>query len=93
MRRDSPTRPRSTSAGDYALTFGIAALVCAFIPIIGDFLAVPTGALALVFGSVGIWRHDSGHAPRVAAAAIGTILGAIALFVVSLMLIVTHLPA
>ncbi|UVI38001.1 hypothetical protein [Brevibacterium spongiae] len=92
MRGKPPPQREGDNAGAYALTFSIISVVCAFIPVIGDFIAAPTAALAIVLGFIGISRHESGRASKVIPAVSGTILGAVALFVVALMLAVTHLP-
>lgn len=88
--RDEPTPGRRRyTAGDYALTFGLAAVACVLIPVIGDVVAAPVAVLAVVFGGIGISRYDAGLAPKVLPAAVGTGLGALSLFLVVLMLIVT----
>jgi hypothetical protein len=84
----SPGRRRYT-VGEYSLTFGLAAVACALIPVIGDLIAAPVAVIALVLGFIGIGRHDAGVAPKVLPAAIGAALGALSLFLVVLMLIVT----
>lgn len=83
-----PSRRRYT-AGDYSLTFGLAAVACVLIPVIGDALSAPVAIAAITLGLVGIWRWDEGLAPTVLPAAAGASLGALSLFAVVLMLIVT----
>lgn len=76
------------STGDWSLTFGLAAVGCLLIPAIGDIISAPVAVAAVVLGLIGIGRHDTGLAPKVLPAAIGTTLGALALFFVVLMLVV-----
>ena len=81
---DTPS-PRPTyrnGAGSSALIAGIVALVCAFVPFVGDIVAVPTGILAVVCGWVGIGRDEDGTATNGREAMIGAALGGAALFVV-----------
>lgn len=75
------------SAGDWSLTFGLAAVGCLLIPAIGDIVSAPVAVAAVVLGLIGIGRHDTGAAPKVLPAAVGTALGALALFFVVVMLI------
>ncbi|WP_083713596.1 hypothetical protein [Brachybacterium sp. P6-10-X1] len=80
--------PKRYSAGDWSLTFGLAAVGCLVIPAVGDMISAPVAVTAVVLGLIGIGRHDTGAAPKVLPAAIGTALGALALFLVVLMLVV-----
>lgn len=89
MAAERPPDRRRYTAGDYSLTFGLAAVACAAIPAIGDLVAAPVAVAAVVLGLVGIWRWDEGRAPKVLPAAAGASLGALSLFAVVLMLIVT----
>lgn len=89
MRDTPPSGRRRYTAGDYALTFGLAAVACALIPVIGDLIAAPVAVLAVVLGLVGIGHHDAGRAHRVLPAAVGAALGAVALFVVLVMFLAT----
>lgn len=73
---------RRNHAGRYALTFGLLALACALIPVIGDLVAVPTAVIAVVCGVVGVGHYDAGRAPRMLSALTGAILGAVALLIV-----------
>jgi len=89
MAAERPPGRRRYTAGDYSLTFGLAAVVCVAIPGIGDIIATPVSLAAITLGLVGIWRWDTGLAPTVLPAAVGSSLGALSLFAVVLMLIVT----
>lgn len=73
-------------AGRYSLVLGIAALLCGLLPVISDLVAGPLAAVAIGLGLVGVRWHQSGRAARVAPAIAGMVLGAIALFVVVLMI-------
>lgn len=88
MEAERPPGRRRYTVGDYALTFGLAAVACAAIPVIGDVIAAPVAVLAIVLGLIGIWRWDEGLAPKVLPAAAGASLGALSLFAVVLMVIV-----
>ena len=89
MAAERPPGRRRYTAGDYSLTFGLAAAACVAIPGIGDLISAPVALAAVVFGLIGIWRWDDGLTPKVLPAAAGASLGALALFAVVLMLIVT----
>lgn len=89
MAAERPPGRKLYTAGDYSLTFGLAAVACVAIPGIGDLLSAPVAVAAIAFGLVGIWRWDVGLAPTVLPAAVGASLGALSLFAVVLMLIVT----
>lgn len=92
--REKPAGDRGRhSSGEYALTFGVAAIVCALIPGIGDLISVPTAILAVVCGIVGIGHYDAGRTRSVLPAAVGTALGALALFFVAVVFIATRGPA
>ncbi|WP_193106272.1 hypothetical protein [Brachybacterium sp. FME24] len=93
MRDRPPSGRRRYTAGDYALTFGLAAVACALIPVIGDLIAAPVAVLAVVLGLIGISHHDSGRTHRVLPAAVGAALGAVALFVVLVMFLATSSSA
>jgi hypothetical protein len=68
--------------GSAALIAGIVAIVCAFVPFIGDFIAVPIGIVAVACGWVGVSRVDAGNATNYREAVIGAALGGLSLFVV-----------
>lgn len=85
-----PPRRGRRSPGDLSLGFGIIALLCALVPVVGDVLAVPPGLAALVLGYLGVSRHDRGLEHRVLPAAFGAGLGVIALFIVVVSVIAAH---
>ncbi|RRQ29184.1 hypothetical protein DK926_04690 [Rhodococcus sp. Eu-32] len=68
--------------GSAALVAGIVAIVCAFVPFIGDFISVPIGVVAVVCGWIGVSRVDAGDATNFREAVIGAALGGTSLFVV-----------
>ena len=85
MAETPPGRPvYRNGAGNTALVAGIAALVFAFIPLIGDYVAVPAGVLAVACGWIGLCRDEDGVATNGRDAMIGAALGGAALFVVFL---------
>ncbi len=92
--REKPAGDRGKhSAGDYALTFGVAAIACALIPGIGDVISAPVAVLAIVCGIVGVGHYDAGRTRSVLPAAVGTALAALALFFIAVVFIATRGPA
>lgn len=79
---DRPLRYPRNGAGDAALIFGVVAVLCAVVPIVGDYLALPVAALAVVLGGVGFARADRGTATNPWKAMTGGLLGIVAVFVV-----------
>lgn len=88
MRDERRSSRKQYTAGEYALAFGLIAVACVLIPVIGDVLSAPVAVAAVSFGLIGIWRWDEGRAQRVLPAAVGAALGAISLFAIVFMLIV-----
>ncbi|AYJ49771.1 hypothetical protein [Rhodococcus sp. P1Y] len=85
MARKPPSRfLYRDGVGNAALIAGIVAVVCAFIPFVGDFIAVPAGVVAVVAGWVGLGRDVDGTASNGREAVIGAALGGVALFTVFL---------
>ncbi|UTT49202.1 hypothetical protein [Rhodococcus gordoniae] len=86
-----PVRPPPRNgAGTAALIAGIVALVFAFVPVIGDFVAIPVGLVAVVCGWVGLERVDKGTATNPREALVGACLGAAALFAVFVIFAAVH---
>jgi hypothetical protein len=83
----SPNTP-----GDLSLPLGILALLCSFVPVLGEFLATPTGLAAIVLGVVGVLRNERGRATNYGQSLIGATLGIMALLIVLLMTAVTASP-
>ena len=85
-------RPRlpGDRAGEWALSLGVAAFVGGFLPVIGEFVAVPAAVLAVILGLVGLRRYDTGQAARVVPAVAGAVLGALAVMVTVVVLVATH---
>lgn len=89
-----PTGGASGSrSGRYALTFGIFALMGTFIPVIGEFVALPCAAVAIWLGFIGIRAYESGRAPKIFPACAGAVFGAVALLVVVAIIMASHPPA
>lgn len=90
MGRDRRPGPADDPTGDRALAAGVAALACSFVPVVGDLVALPAAAIAMVLGWIGIRRFEEGRASKVAAAATGAALGALAGLMVVVVLAATH---
>jgi hypothetical protein len=88
---DEAPQTRGNRAGEWALALGLAAVVCGFIPVVGDYLAAPTAVLAITLGFVGIRRHETGRASGVASAIVGAVLGAGAVAVAFMLFAATEL--
>lgn len=76
-------------SGGYALSFGVLAVLCALLPVIGDLIAVPLAVLAIVCGVVGVNHYDADRTPRMLPSLVGAVLGAVAL----LLLVVSFIAA
>ena len=87
--RASPHLP-GDRVGDWALSLGVAGLVSAFVPVVGDFVAAPAAVLAIILGLIGVRRYETRQAARVAPAVGGAVLGAAAIMVAVIVLIATH---
>ncbi|MDP9398016.1 MAG: DUF4190 domain-containing protein [Actinomycetota bacterium] len=74
-------RPKRNGFGIAALILGILALLTAFIPVLGLFLAIPFGLAALVLGFLGRRRAKRGEASNGGLALAGLVLGVLALVV------------
>jgi len=91
MEDDLPVPPAlRNGAGTAALIAGIVALVFAFVPVIGDFVAIPVGLTAVVCGWIGVERADRGTATNHLEALTGACLGAAALFAVFVVFAAVH---
>ncbi len=77
----SPWRPPARiGAGDAACTLGVIAMVFALVPIMGDFVAVPSALAAVVLGVVGLIRAERGLATNPGKALAGAVLGTVSAF-------------
>lgn len=81
-----PPVPPRNGAGELSLLLGVVAVVFAFFPIIGEFIAAPAAVLAVVLGYVGIGRVERGLASNQVGAWLGTGLGLLAAFIIVLVL-------
>jgi hypothetical protein len=80
--RDEPQKPLPRNgAGSLAVVMGMCAMVFAFVPIVGEFVAVPASLMALALGLVGLWRVDRGIATNGRQAFMGSVLGIISIFI------------
>lgn len=76
-------------AGEISLCAGIVAVVFCFVPMLGDVVALPAGLLAVVLGVVGVRRSERGLATNFGPSLVGATLGALSVFVVVLMFVVS----
>lgn len=83
----TPAPPRN-GAGSTALVFGVVAFVFAFVPVIGEFVALPAAIAAMVLGWIGFERAEDGEATNSSQAIAGGVLGLIAGLVVLLVFMV-----
>ncbi|HEX6339372.1 MAG TPA: hypothetical protein VFZ85_20635 [Jiangellaceae bacterium] len=80
--RDVPPTPLPRNgAGSLAVVMGMCAVVFAFIPGVGEFVAVPASLMAIGLGLVGLWRVDKGIATNGGQAFAGSVLGIISGFI------------
>ena len=75
MSQNEPPQfvPRN-GLGGASFVLGVVALVFAFVPIVGEFVAAPAALLAVVFGLVGLGRVWRGVATNGGEAAAGSLL-------------------
>nr|WP_166845330.1 hypothetical protein [Isoptericola sp. BMS4] len=76
-RRDAP---RTT---EWAVALGVAALVCALLPVVGDWVSGPLGVVALALGTLGVHAAERDGRPGVARGLVGATLGLVAVAVVA----------
>jgi membrane protein YqaA with SNARE-associated domain len=92
MRRRARPQPSPRhDVGEWALSFGLVAAVCSFVPVIGDFVGIPAGLLAVVLGVVGIRRYERRLAAHVVSAVAGAAMGALAILAAVTVLMVAEL--
>ncbi|MCA1781700.1 MAG: hypothetical protein LC679_05840 [Intrasporangiaceae bacterium] len=72
------SRPPRDRIGDAALTCGMVALMFVFVPIIGDFIAAPAAATAVLLALASIIRENRDLSAHSSRALTGGLLGAIA---------------
>lgn len=78
----SPWRPpERNGAGDAAFTLGVLAMVFVFVPLVGDFVTLPSALGAVVLGVVGIDRAERGLATNPRKALAGALLGVVSAFI------------
>jgi hypothetical protein len=77
MSLEEPSQPPPRNGlGSTAFVAGVVAVVFAFVPIVGEFVAVPAAVLAIALGLVGFDRALRGIATNGREALVGSILGA-----------------
>ncbi len=78
----SPWRPpERNGVGDAAFTLGVLAVVFALVPIVGDFVSLPSALGAVVLGAIGMDRADRGLATNPNKAMAGVLLGVFSAFI------------
>lgn len=79
---NTPWRPPARNgAGDAAFTMGVLAMVFVFVPIVGDFVALPSAVGAVLLGVLGVVRAERGVATNPAKALTGALLGVVSAFI------------
>jgi len=86
---DPPTE-RTARRVDLAMALGVAALLCVFVPAIGELLAVPAALVAIGLGLVELRRSDGGWSVAMLKACVGVLTAAVALLIVILSLAMHH---
>jgi hypothetical protein len=90
---DDPSKPLPRNgAGSLALVLGLIAVVFAFVPIVGEFVALPAALMAVVLGLVGMRRVEIGLATNGRQALTGSILGITSGFITFLIFAATLGP-
>lgn len=69
---------------------GVAAIAFTFVPIIGEFIAIPAAIGAVATGFIGFDRVDQGRATNRRDAVVGGSLGVLALLITLVMFAVVH---
>ena len=90
---DKRSRQLGNRPGEFALALGIVAVVFLCVPVIGEFVAVPAAAAAMVLGFIGMRRFDTGRSHESRAAIAGLILGAVAATGLAILLAASSMPA
>jgi hypothetical protein len=88
--QDTPTPSPRNGAGNVALALGVAAIMFIFVPIVGEFIAIPAAIGAVVTGFIGFDRVDQGRATNRRDAVVGGTLGALALLIMLVMFAAVH---
>lgn len=84
---DPPRSPPRNGVGGAAMVSGVVAVVFAFVPIVGEFVAVPAALLAIALGLIGLGRVERKVATNGGEALAGCILGVVAGFVLFLVFV------
>ncbi|WP_278236407.1 hypothetical protein [Isoptericola sp. AK164] len=77
--QDDGTRHGAPRSCEWALALGIAALACAVVPVVGDWVSAPLGVAALGLGSFGSHVADRDGLPGMWHGLVGALLGLAAL--------------
>ena len=87
---DSSTGSTRNGMGNAALCLGLVAIAFTFVPIVGDFIALPAAVCAVIAGVIGSGRVDRGLATNRGAAVVGGFLGVLALLLALVVFAVVH---
>ena len=88
--RKTPTPLPRNGAGHAALGLGVAAIAFTFVPIVGEFIAIPAAIAAVVTSFIGFDRVDQGRATNRGDAVVGGGLGVFALLTMLVMFAAVH---
>lgn len=86
----APQQPRN-GLGSAAVTAGVVALLFGFVPVAGDFIALPASLIAVVTGAGGVIRADKGTATNWGASFTGLMLGLASLLIMFVMFTVSQM--
>lgn len=92
MDGDQETKPRPRGLGGPALFTGVLAMVFAFVPFVGEYVAAPAAVVAIVLGLIGFDRAEKGLTDDGGRALAGAVLGLLAALVVVFVLLATMGP-
>ncbi|MDZ4234731.1 MAG: hypothetical protein U1C73_13475 [Dietzia sp.] len=87
---ERPTPAMRNGVGNAALILGVISITFTFVPIVGDFVALPAAMCAIIAGVIGSGRVDRRQATNRGAAVVGGALGVLTLLLALLIFAVVH---
>ncbi|NVN49042.1 hypothetical protein [Mycolicibacterium hippocampi] len=87
---ETPTPAMRNGVGTAALILGVISITFTFVPIVGDFVALPAAVCAIIAGVVGSGRVDRRQATNRGAALAGGALGVLTLLLALVIFAVVH---
>ncbi|WP_407319121.1 hypothetical protein UQW22_01765 [Isoptericola halotolerans] len=75
-------RKHAPAVCDWSIALGVAGLVLAAVPVVGDWVAAPLAVVSIVLGSLGIHVAERDGRPGTARGLVGAMIGVVALGVV-----------